>query len=69
MSCSLYTGVYVLLADENRVLDSLPKKMRADLAIHVHLGTLYKVSLFKVGAVMAAICVHRSLSILSLERK
>ena len=68
MSCSLYTGVYVLLADENRVLDSLPKKMRADLAIHVHLGTLYKVSLFKVGA-MAAIYVHTSLSILSLERK
>ena len=35
-------------SDENKVLNSLPDKMKADLAIHVHLDTLSKVSLFKV---------------------
>ena len=40
--------VCVCVADEAKVLESLPTKMKADLAIHVHLDTLSKVSLFKV---------------------
>lgn len=35
-------------SDESQVLDSLPKKMKSDLAIHVHLDTLCKISLFQV---------------------
>ena len=34
--------------DENALLDPLPRKMRTDLAIHVHLSTLSKVKLFQV---------------------
>ena len=35
--------------DENRILDSLPIKMKGDLAIHVHLDTICKVALFQVN--------------------
>lgn len=34
-------------ADENRILDSLPHKMKTDVAINVHMKTLNKVQLFK----------------------
>lgn len=34
-------------ADENSLLDGLPLKMRADMAIHVHFQTLSKVQLFQ----------------------
>ena len=34
--------------DEQLALKALPKKMKADLAIHVHLDTLSKVTLFQV---------------------
>jgi len=43
---------YVSLAvypDENKILDSLPIKMKGDLAIHVHLDTICKVALFQVS--------------------
>ncbi|VVC37629.1 Cyclic nucleotide-binding, conserved site,Ion transport domain,RmlC-like jelly roll fold,Cyclic [Cinara cedri] len=33
--------------DENRILDSLPHKMKTDVAINVHMKTLNKVQLFK----------------------
>lgn len=36
------------ISDEDQALESLPKKMRSDLAINVHLGTLSKVKIFKV---------------------
>ena len=41
--CNLLTS-----ADEQLALKALPKKMKADLAIHVHLDTLSKVTLFQV---------------------
>jgi len=37
-------------ADENSLLESLPKKTKTDLAIHVHFNTLSKVKLFQVSA-------------------
>lgn len=37
-----------LTPDENLLLDALPTKMKADLAIHVHFNTLSKVQLFQV---------------------
>lgn len=36
-----------VLIDENRILDSLPHKMKTDVAINVHMKTLNKVQLFK----------------------
>jgi len=33
--------------NENSLLDALPRKMKADLAIHVHFQTLSKVQLFQ----------------------
>lgn len=33
--------------DESRVLDTLPHKMKTDVAIEVHINTLNKVQLFK----------------------
>jgi len=38
----------VRFADENSLLEALPKKMKTDLAIHVHFNTLNKVKLFQV---------------------
>lgn len=38
---------YFLQTDENRILDSLPHKMKTDVAINVHMKTLNKVQLFK----------------------
>lgn len=35
------------ISDENRILDSLPDKMKTDVAINVHINTLNKVQLFK----------------------
>ncbi|UYV66306.1 CNGB1 [Cordylochernes scorpioides] len=37
--------------DESSILDSLPKKMKTDIAIQVHYGTLTKVQLFKVDMI------------------
>jgi len=39
--------MYILQTDENRILDSLPHKMKTDVAINVHMKTLNKVQLFK----------------------
>jgi len=39
--------IYFLQTDENRILDSLPHKMKTDVAINVHMKTLNKVQLFK----------------------
>lgn len=39
----------MLFADENSLLEALPKKMKTDLAIHVHFNTLTKVKLFQVS--------------------
>ena len=39
-------------ADENLLLEALPKKMKADLAIHVHFNTLSKVHLFQVSMML-----------------
>lgn len=39
--------MYFLQTDENRILDSLPHKMKTDVAINVHMKTLNKVQLFK----------------------
>eukprot|EP00731_Ephydatia_muelleri_P032263 Em0023g770a len=36
-----------LMLDERKVLDFLPKKMKGDIAIHVHLDVLLKVTLFQ----------------------
>ena len=36
-----------MFSDENLLLDALPKKMKADLAIHVHYDILSKVQLFQ----------------------
>lgn len=35
--------------DQKAIFRPLPKKMRTDLAIHVHLDTLHKVSFFEVS--------------------
>ncbi|XP_046482431.1 cyclic nucleotide-gated channel beta-3 isoform X2 [Neodiprion pinetum] len=40
------TNTSVLLQDEGRILDSLPIKMKTDVAINVHIQTLSKVQLF-----------------------
>lgn len=40
---------YVFDADQKAIFRPLPKKMRTDLAIHVHLDTLHKVSFFEVS--------------------
>ena len=39
-------------SDENSLLDTLPQKMKADLAIHVHFSILSKVQLFQVASTM-----------------
>ena len=36
------------MQDENQLLEYLPKKLRADVAISVHFQTLSKVQLFQV---------------------
>ena len=38
---------YFILSDERQLMDALPKKLRTDLAIHVHFNTLSKVKLFQ----------------------
>ena len=54
-SITIYSPISILMhvSDENSLLDPLPKKMRADLAIHVHYKTLSKVALFQVISVAA----------------
>ena len=44
----MFTAKTLSSADEQLALKALPKKMKADLAIHVHLDTLSKVTLFQV---------------------
>ena len=39
----------IAFADENSLLEALPKKMKTDLAIHVHFNTLTKVNLFQAS--------------------
>jgi len=41
----------VAFADENSLLEALPKKMKTDLAIHVHFNTLTKVNLFQASSI------------------
>lgn len=36
----------MLPTDENRILDTLPQKLKTDVAINVHIKTLSKVQLF-----------------------
>lgn len=42
-------SLFLCHLDENKILDSLPIKMKGDLAIHVHLDTICKVALFQVA--------------------
>ena len=39
--------IYWKFADERVLMDTLPKNLRTDLAIHVHFNTLSKVKLFQ----------------------
>ena len=41
--------IITFLSDENSLIESLPRKMKTDLAIHVHFNTLSKVQLFQVN--------------------
>ena len=57
----IYVCVHVHTADEQIALKALPKKMKADLAIHVHLDTLSKVTLFQVRTYVCTyvhVCVY-----------
>ena len=40
--------LFGFVLDENSLLEALPQKMKADLAIHVHYDILSKVQLFQV---------------------
>ena len=44
---SLHILQCFILSDERQLMDALPKKLRTDLAIHVHFNTLSKVKLFQ----------------------
>lgn len=43
---SLFTQYRRYFADESRILDTLPQKLKTDVAINVHIKTLNKVQLF-----------------------
>ena len=53
-----YGRVPYPMSDEAQVLDTLPNKMKADLAIHVHLDTLCRVALFQVNTFRNLILRH-----------
>jgi len=57
----------LLSADENSLLEALPKKMKTDLAIHVHFNTLSKVKLFQVSSVAQSFWLWSALCSLILH--
>lgn len=54
-----------IATDENELVDTLPVKMKADLAIHIHLDTLSRVSLFRVS--QAKLIVYFGYNYLSIQ--
>lgn len=46
--------------DEDRITSVLPDKLKAEIAIHVHLDTLKRVKLFQVSSRIENECRHTS---------